>query len=109
MGGLMAFYGVIKYNQYISKAACLSPAFGLCKKRLEKDLPQNLNPDTRIYMSLGTEEFKRPQRYIKNIQEFNDYIVSQGATSYINIIPGGHHNEAEWEKQNELYMNVMWK
>lgn len=55
MGGLMAFYGVIKYNQYISKAACLSPAFGLCKKRLERDLPQNLNPDTRIYMSLGTE------------------------------------------------------
>ena len=109
MGGLMAFYGVIKYNQYISKAACLSPAFGLCKKRLERDLPQNLNPDTRIYMSLGTEEFKRSQRYIKNIQEFNDYIVSKGATSYINIIPGGHHNEAEWEKQNELYMNVMWK
>lgn len=109
MGGLMAFYGVIKYNQYISKAACLSPAFGLCKKRLERDLPQNLNPDTRIYMSLGTEEFKRPQRFIKNIQEFNDYIVSQGATSYINIIPGGHHNESEWEKQNELYMNVMWK
>ena len=109
MGGLMAFYGVIKYNQYISKAACLSPAFGLCKKRLERDLPQNLNPDTRIYMSLGTEEFKRPQRFIKNIQEFNDYIVSQGATSYINIIPGGHHNETEWEKQNELYMNVMWK
>ena len=60
-------------------------------------------------MSLGTEEFKRPQRYIKNIQEFNDYIVSKGATSYINIIPGGYHNEAEWEKQNELYMNVMWK
>ena len=109
MGGLMAFYGVIKYNQYISKAACLSPAFGLCKNRLERDLPQNLNPDTRIYMSLGIEEFKRPQRYIKTIQEFNDYIVSKGATSYINIIPGGHHNEAEWEKQNELYMNVMWK
>lgn len=109
MGGLMAFYGVIKYNQYISKAACLSPAFGLCKKRLERDLPQNLNPDTRVYMSLGTDEFKRPQRYIKNIQEFNDYIVSQGATSYINIIPGGKHNEAQWEKQNELYMNVMWK
>lgn len=55
----MAFYGVIKYNQYISKAACLSPAFGLCTKRLERDLPQNLNPDTRIYMSLGTEEFKK--------------------------------------------------
>lgn len=50
-------------------------------------------------MSLGTEEFKRPQRFIKNIQEFNDYIVSQGATSYINIIPGGHHNEAEWENK----------
>ena len=68
--------------------ACLfvHQAFGLCKKRLERDLPQNLNPDTRIYMSLGTEEFKRPQRFIKNIQEFNDYIVSQGATSYINII-----------------------
>ena len=84
MGGLMAFYGVIKYNQYISKAACLSPAFGLCKKCLERDLLQNLNPDTRIYMSLGTEEFKRPQRYIKTIQEFNDCIVSKGATSYIN-------------------------
>lgn len=91
------------------RLACLSPAFGLRKNRLERDLPQNLNSDTRIYMSLGTEEFKRPQRYIKTVQEFNDYIVSKGATSYINIIPEGHRNETEWEKQNELYMNVMWK
>ena len=95
-------------NIFLKPLVCHRP-LAYVKKRLERDLPQNLNPDTRIYMSLGTEEFKRPQRYIKNIQEFNDYIVSKGATSYINIIPGGHHNEAEWEKQNELYMNVMWK
>ena len=34
----MALYTVIKYNQYFSKAACLSSAISMCFLQLQEDL-----------------------------------------------------------------------
>ena len=57
MGGLMAAYALVHYNQYISKAACLSPAIGSVSGMLWHEMNETaLSPDTRIYLSWGTNE-----------------------------------------------------
>ncbi|WP_373154034.1 alpha/beta hydrolase [Clostridium sp. AUH-JLR23] len=110
MGGLMAFYTVIHYNQYFSKAACLSPAISLCTNQLLQEMKnQDFNQDTRVYWSFGSKETSNPQYFLKNIQIFNDEIVRRGGQSYIHIEEGGQHNEATWEKQNQLYFDILWK
>lgn len=53
----MALYSVIKYNQYFSKAACISPAISLCMKDLKLELNnQEINSDTRVYFSFGKRD-----------------------------------------------------
>ena len=106
----MAFYTVIHYNQYFSKAACLSPAISLCTNQLLQEMKnQDFNQDTRVYWSFGSKETSNPQYFLKNIQIFNDEIVRREAQSYIHIVRNGGHNEATWGKQNQLYFDVLWK
>ena len=112
MGGLMALYTVIHYNQYFSKAACLSSAIGLCQNQLKEELKNaDISPDTRVYMSHGKKE-TRNQQHLNHVQNLLSYFykefVKRGAASYINIT-NGQHNEASWEKENEVYFDFLWK
>lgn len=112
MGGLMALYTVIKYNQYFSKAACLSSAIGICQYQLHNELSHaDISPDTRVYMSHGKRE-TRGKEHLENIQRllssFYSEFVKRGAACYINIT-NGKHNEASWEKENLTYMDFLWK
>lgn len=108
MGGLMAFYTVIKYNNYFSKAACISPSISICKKELWQELKE-INPDTKVYFSFGTNEVYNVEKMKSDLQEFNDYLIKQRADGYINVIAGGNHNEASWEKENPVYFDYLWK
>lgn len=110
MGGLMAYYTVFKYNQYFSKAACLSPSIGMCKSQLKREFKQTMiSPDTRVYLSFGTREMHRPGWMIKTLYECDDDLIGRGAFSYLHIIEGGEHNETCWEKLNNEYMDFLWK
>lgn len=108
MGGLMALYTVIKYNNYFSKAACLSPSISICKNELKQEL-KVINPDTKIYFSFGTNEVQSVTKMTNDLQEFVDYLDKQGASGYLNVVNNGNHNEASWEKENAVYLNYLWK
>ena len=57
MGGLMAVYALVRYNRFISKAACLSPAIICVSGKLWHDMNNTkLSPGSRIYLSWGTQE-----------------------------------------------------
>ena len=107
MGGLMALYTVIMYNDYFSKAACISPAISMCMKALVNDYKQqSISPDTRVYFSFGTNEVKGrygKQAMLEKIGWFNGRLVENLAASYINVIDQGRHNEASWQKENPVY------
>lgn len=110
MGGLMSLYTVIKYNQYFSKAACLSPSIAICHKQLKEEF-KDMNPDTRVYLSYGKKEVRGKQQLesINNLLlDFQNIFSSYQATCLINITTG-RHNEASWEKENLIYMNNLWK
>ena len=113
MGGLMALYSVIKYNRYFSKAACLSSAIFAGKDQLLHDLrTSKIDTDTRVYLSLGKKEvdsdFIHQQRLYDNMA-FTNYFKDIGATSMLNVIEDGKHNEASWEKENKIYFDFLWK
>lgn len=110
MGGLMAFYTVVKYNQYFSKAAAVSPALFLCEKDLKKEWDKtDFFADTRIYFSMGENEVDNMEWAMKDIWYFNDKLVALGGHSYVYFQKDGHHCEASWEEQNPIYMDFLWK
>ena len=122
MGGLMAAYALVKYNQYISKAACLSPSIGSVSGKLWHDMNNtNLSPDSRIYLSWGTmegyggtqkidpwQEDRQSWLYKTNRTTANKVIAAGGAAKlYCQV--GGRHCEADWEKQLPLFMPFLWQ
>ena len=56
MGGIMSLYGVVKWNRYFSKGACLSSAIGCNRPALLRDIRGcDIRPDTRAFLSWGTQ------------------------------------------------------
>lgn len=109
MGGLMAYYALIRYNKVFSKAACLSPSLILCPHELEEEAQEDwIHPDTRMYLSIGTKEFETDQEVL--FAYLNHFArIASPALSSIYIVPGGMHNEKSWEEQNQAYFDYLWK
>ena len=118
MGGLMSLYAVIRYNTWFSKAACLSSTTGPCMEDFRRDIAEaEISPDTRVYLSWGTEEGGGSKMYPR--KDTNDTMAARngelaarlnekGARTRIYGQPGGRHCEADWEKQVPMFMNFLW-
>ena len=118
MGGIMALYGAVHYNQWFSKAACVSTAMGFCMSPLMKDMTeQYMNPDTRIYLSWGTNEAWGLQdtehedttsmTYWNN-KAVADKVIASNARVKMECQVGGYHCEASWEELIPSFMNFLW-
>lgn len=119
MGGLMSLYAVIKYNRWFSKAACLSSAIGFCMPQLLHDCQEShIDPDTRVYLSWGTQEAsgirdvwqedRHSDTYRQN-KAFENQLRQRNAAVRLYCQVGGQHCEADWEKQVPLYMHFLWQ
>ena len=118
MGGLMALYAAVHYNRWFSKAACVSSAIGFCMRPLMADMRKNpMSPDTRVFLSWGTNEaygIKDPNREDRRSQTYSwnkkvsDQIAGCGAAPRMFCQVGGHHCEADWEKQVPVFMDFLW-
>ena len=120
MGGLMAAYALVHCNQYISKAACLSPSIGSVSGMLWHEMNETpLSPDSRIYLSWGTNEgyggVKDPWAedtsswLYKTCRATANKILKVGGAAKLYCQIGGRHCETDWEKQNALYMPFLWQ
>ena len=120
MGGLMAAYALIKYNNYISKAACVSPSIGpVCRKLWSEMDNTEISPDTRIYLSWGTMEgfggIRNPKEddhsswLYKTCKATGERIIAAGGRAALYCQIGGRHCEEDWEKQLELFMPFLWQ
>jgi len=55
MGGLMALYGLVRFNDTFSKGACISSALGFCQPQVMREMNSvYIHPDTRAFLSWGT-------------------------------------------------------
>ena len=120
MGGLMAAYALVKYNRYISKAACLSPSLGSVSGKLWHDMNNiEMSPDTRIYLSWGTQEGygkikdpgseDRSSWIYKSCKATANKVIAAGGAARLYCQIGGRHCEEDWEKQLDIFMPFLWQ
>ena len=119
MGGLMAVYGTVHYNQWFSKGACVSSSIGFCMEPLMTDMKsQEMSADTRMYLSWGTKEAHGLEDMwsldtSSDTYHWNKTVAEQaescGATTLLDCQVGGGHCEADWEKLVPTFMNFLWR
>ena len=116
MGGLMSLFAVVKYNDVFSKAACVSSAIGFARFQMMNDIKRYpIEEDTKVYLSWGTEEahgkddFPVMETYTAKMNlEANHLLQLKGAQTFVYVQEGGHHCEADWEKQVPEFMHDLW-
>ena len=119
MGGIMALYAGVRYNHVFSKAACVSSAIGFCVRPMMKDIRNcPILPNSRFFLSWGTREaygLKDPTREDRSSRTYKwnkraaDLLQTRGAEAKLYCQGEGRHCEADWEKQNPIYMDYLWK
>lgn len=119
MGGLMALYGIVHYNDCFSKGACVSSAIGFCMPGLMRDMKNSaIHPDTRAFLSWGTREARgvkdiwaedRSSGTYKRNKACANKFLEKGAIPALFCQRGGSHCEADWEKQVPYFMHFLWK
>lgn len=117
MGGLMALYGIVRYNAIFSKGACVSSAIGLCFPSVMNDMKAcSIAADTRAWLSWGTKEAKAPDDIIdchsamyRNNKACANKFLAHKAIPQLYCQLGGGHCEADWERQVPLFMDFLWK
>ena len=118
MGGLIALYAVTRYNQWFSKAACVSSAVGHCMDAIQEDLKTvEISANTRVFLSWGTleawgvqnvwQEDKVSKTYLWN-QKIADFVESFDAMARMYCHVGGGHCEKDWEKLVPKFMRFLW-
>ena len=117
MGGLMAWYGVTKYNDCFSKAACISSSIIVCMDEVEREMKEcPVDPDTRVFLSWGTREARAADHehedFESEMSKCNRYVAKvleeQGAAVEVYCQIGGGHCEADWEKLVPEFMDFLW-
>ena len=119
MGGLMALYGAVRYNDYFSKAACLSSAVGFCMPQVMRDIAAcPISPDTRVYLSWGSREARgdrddesldRDSRMARANTRIAYRLRDRECRVRLHCQQGGAHCEADWEKQVPEMMHFLWE
>lgn len=114
MGGLMSLYAILRYNEVFSMAGCLSSSIGICMYQLEREIKKDIvDPETRIYLSYGTEEMKAFRRRAsldsKNLR-IQKLLRDKGIENVmVYEQKKGEHCERDWEKQNPIYFPFLLK
>ena len=119
MGGLMALYAGVRYNDWFSKAGCVSSAIGFCIRSVLKDARNcPIRPDTRFFLSWGTKEaygLKNTDREDRSSRSYRwnlqtaQALGQHGAQTRLYCQVGGAHCEADWEKQLPTMMPWLWE
>ena len=96
IGGLMAFYAVLKYPETFRNAGIFSPAFWVNPEIYDFAKTVSINKQSHFYFLAGTEE---SDTMISEVEKMIVILKENGVnTNNIkrNIIEGGKHNEELW-------------
>lgn len=110
MGGMMALFGVLRYNQWFSKAAVISPSIVPAMDSFRREVRAPIEADTRVFFSWGTGEYDPGYNELvaNSIRELEYDVQQHGARTYLYCQPGGQHNEGSWEQQVPTWMEFLW-
>lgn len=102
MGGLMGDYMAALYNDVYAGFACVSPATEFAYRRCLKLVQSSkIRPDTRIYRSLGSSEYRvrrKEMQMLDRLMTISNAFSDHGCLVHNRIAVGAQHNEAAWEE-----------
>ncbi len=108
MGGLMALYAAVAYNEVFSKAAALSTFFHAGGENIYALLKEPLKEPSKIYMDIGTGEVGEQERSsLAELFRCAEALACAGADVSAQLVPGALHNEAAWEKRIPVFMDYL--
>lgn len=108
MGGLMALYGAVSYQNCFSRAACLSPSLWVNPAKVVNLVQDAAIPkETHVYLDYGDEEMCAHEGIYTVLFETERILKEKGADVSLNIIPGGTHCEASWEMRIPDFMDFL--
>lgn len=106
MGGIMALYALLAYNDVFSKAAALSPSLWVDPKALKtliKTAP--LQNPTQLYMDCGSGEARGRVKQLAPMFRVSEELTKRGAFVAVRSVPYAMHNEAAWEKRIPVFFD----
>ena len=108
MGGIMALWALVEYNEVFSRAAALSPSLWLEPKKMAEAIKARpLQKPTRIYLDMGGSEAEGHERLITTMFETAKRLTKAGAEAAARVVPGAQHNEAAWEKRIPIFFDYL--
>jgi predicted alpha/beta superfamily hydrolase len=108
MGGLMAIYAAVEYNDIFSRAASLSPSLWVAPTKMKALIrARQLTSPTRIYMDMGSGEAAEHRQLMTGLFDTARELTRSGAEVAARVVPGAMHNEAAWEKRVPLFMDYL--
>ena len=108
MGGLMALYGAMCYNQVFQRAACLSSSLWIDPDQvLQMIAGAKIKNDTCIYLDYGSLEIYNHEANASVLIAACQLLLTKKVDLTFRIVPGGTHSEASWEKQIPIFMDCL--
>lgn len=108
MGGLMALYAAVEYNEVYSRAAALSPSLWVNPVGMKKLIgSKELADPTLVYMDLGSGEVGKHTEAYRAMFETAKALSRKGALSDARIVPGAMHCEEFWEKRIPVFFDYL--
>jgi predicted alpha/beta superfamily hydrolase len=100
LGGLVSFYGALKYPKVFGKIGCFSPSFWFNRKEIFDLMEQTKSYKTKIYFLCGDNE--GDEDMIKDLKAMQYQINTKRCQcKHLNktiIVEGGQHNEKLWRE-----------
>ncbi len=99
LGGLVSFYGALKYPNVFGKIGCFSPAFWINRKEISTLMENTKSYKTKVYFLCGDKEGSDDDM-VNDLKRI-EYLVNtkrcecQKLNKKV-IVKGGQHNEKLW-------------
>ena len=100
MGGIMSEFMISEYNDYFSKAGCVSPANIFNYHVLCNHIQKKKFKETRIYLDFGSDEERTKKGLVRELDmllNINHLYTQGGCVTYPNLVVNGTHSEESWE------------
>ena len=100
LGGLVSFYGALKYPEVFGKVSCFSPSFWFNRKEIFELMKQTKTFKTKIYFLCGDNEGDDDMVRDLNYMEYQ-VNTKRCECQMLNkkiIVKGGKHNEKLWRE-----------
>ena len=108
MGGLMALYALVQYNDVFSRAAALSPTLFLHTKRLAELIKTaEIALPSRIYLDYGSGETEEHPQAWMQMFDAAKRLSARGVHAAARVVPDALHSEAYWEQRIPVFLDYL--